>query len=52
MNVYPTGRVDTKNIKETNEERLKGALKKQVNYTGAYRKKNAPDYFFSVKHNF
>jgi len=53
MNIYPTGRVDTKNIKETSEERLMGALKKHVNHTGAYRKKkNAPDFLFFVKHNF
>lgn len=39
MNIYPTGRVDTKNIKETSEERLMGALKKHVDHTGAYRKK-------------
>lgn len=49
MNIYPTGRVDTKNIKETSEERLMGALKKHVDHTGAYRKKkkkNAPDFLF------
>lgn len=46
MNVYPTGRVDTKYIKETSEERLMGALKKHVNHTGAYRKKCTRFSFF------
>lgn len=46
MNIYPTGRFDTKNIKETSEEHLMGALKKHVNHTGAYRKKKMHQIFF------
>lgn len=52
MNVYPTQRVDTKNIKETSEERLMGALKKHVNHTGAYRKKMHQIFFFSSNTTF
>ena len=47
MNVYPIGRVNTKNIKETSEGHLMADLKKQINHTsGAHRKKKMHQIFF------